>query len=95
MQGVGERVAHLSDEIQKKNTAKIAFAMLYLGEGAKKTRGSLMFGNSDPLVIRLYLNLLRSCYRIDENKFRCTLQCRADQDVKKLEKFWSRDPPKI
>tara|TARA_Y100000310_G_scaffold322048_1_gene380569 strand:- start:425 stop:1108 length:684 start_codon:yes stop_codon:yes gene_type:complete len=97
IQGVRDRVIHLSEEIRKKNSAKIALAMLYLGEGAKRTRGSLMFGNSDPLVIRLYLNLLRSCYSIDENKFRCTLQCRADQNIKKLEKFWSNTtkiPPK-
>jgi hypothetical protein len=32
---------------------------------------------------------LRYCYNIDESKFRCTIQCRADQDIQKLEKFWS------
>ena len=42
------------------------------------------------MVIQLFLNLLRYCYDIDETKFRCTLQCRADQDIKKLEKFWSQ-----
>jgi len=64
--------------------------MLYLVEGSKNQRGSLMFGNSDPLVIRLFLNLLRRCYDVDENKFRCTLQCKADQNIKRLEKFWSK-----
>ena len=49
-----------------------------------------MLGNSEPLVIRLFLNLLRYCYNIDESKFRCTLQCRADQNIPKLEKFWSQ-----
>ena len=62
--------------------------MLYLGEGAKNQRGSLMFGNSDPFIISLFLYLLRYCYNIDESKFRCTLQCRADQNSRKLEKFW-------
>ncbi|PIR44326.1 hypothetical protein COV23_00575 [Candidatus Wolfebacteria bacterium CG10_big_fil_rev_8_21_14_0_10_31_9] len=47
-----------------------------------------MFGNSDPNIIYLFLKLLRYCYDIDENKFRCTLQDRADQNIKKLEKFW-------
>ncbi|MDO8633105.1 MAG: hypothetical protein Q7K38_00975 [Candidatus Wildermuthbacteria bacterium] len=84
------RVIHLSRRIEDKDTAKIALAMLYLGEGAKRTSGSLMFGNSDPSVVGLFLRLLRNCYEIDERKFRCTLQCRADQDIKKLEKLWSR-----
>ncbi|MDP3052413.1 MAG: hypothetical protein Q8N22_00455 [bacterium] len=89
IQAIRDRVNHLPDKLKDENTSKIALAMLYLGEGSKTKRGSLMFGNSDPLVIRLFLGLLRYCYDINENKFRCTLQCRADQDIKKLEKFWS------
>ena len=48
-----------------------------------------MFGNSDPAVVRMFVDLMRECYTLDERKFRCTLQCRADQDIKKLERFWS------
>lgn len=70
------------------DAAKIALAMLYLGEGSK-TVGSLVFGNSDPAIISLFIKLLRQCYDIDEKKFRGTLQCRADQNIKKLENFWS------
>ena len=90
IQAVKNRINHLPNELKDKNTSKIALAMLYLGEGAKTQRGSLMFGNSDSLIIRLFLSLLRYCYNIDENKFRCTLQCRADQNIPKLEKFWSQ-----
>jgi len=90
IQTVRSRINHLHNKLKDRNTAKIALTMLYLGEGSKKQRGSLMFGNSDPMVIRLFLNLLRCCYDIDENKFRCTLQCRADQNIKRLEKFWSK-----
>ena len=88
MQEVYSRVSHLGKLIKNKDIAKISLAMLYLGEGSK-TRSSLMFGNSDPTIISLFLRLLRYCYKIDEDKFRCTLQCRADQDIQKLEKFWS------
>lgn len=91
IQSVRKRIDHLAIKINNKDTSKIALAMLYLGEGSKKQRGSLMFGNSDPLVICLFLRLLRYCYDIDESKFRCTLQCRADQNIKKLEKFWSKN----
>ncbi|MDP2663986.1 MAG: hypothetical protein Q8P08_00910 [bacterium] len=90
IQAVRGRISHLAGELKKRSTSKIALAMLYLGEGSKKQRGALMFGNSDPSVVRLFLNLLRYCYNIDEKKFRCTLQCRADQNIKKLEKFWSK-----
>lgn len=79
----------LTKVFKNQNAKKIALAMLYLSEGSKYQRGSLMLGNTDPFIISLYMYLLRSCYNINENKFRCTLQCRADQNIKKLEKFWS------
>jgi hypothetical protein len=67
----------------------ISLAVLYLTEGAKKTTGSLMFGNSDPRIITLFLKQLRMCFKIDESKFRCTVQCRADQETELLERYWS------
>jgi hypothetical protein len=77
--------------IKDKNVAKIALAMLYLGEGRKnRKKGALLFGNSEPIVISLFLYLLRLVYDIDEKKFRCTIQCRADQDIKMLEELWSK-----
>jgi len=87
---VKSRVLYLSEKIKDKDTAKIALAMLYLGEGAKTKRGCLMFGNSNPSIISLFLKLLRYCYNIDERKFRCTFQGRADQNIKQLEEFWSK-----
>lgn len=70
-------------------TAKIALAMLYLGEGSKNPkRSALVFGNSDPEVIALFLSLFRKCYQLDERKLRCTVQCRADQDTAQLKRFW-------
>ncbi len=84
------RVKKLPFLINKnKDIAKIALAMLYLGEGSKRG-SSLTFGNSNPDVISLFLKLLRNVYELDEDKFRCTLQCRADQDVEKLQKFWQK-----
>lgn len=90
LESVTRRIIHLKNLTENQNIAKIIIAMLYLGEGSKTQRGSLMFGNSDPRVIALFLRLLRQCYNIDESKFRCTLQCRADQKIKTLEKFWSK-----
>lgn len=88
LKSVRVRNKHLARSLRNKDTAKIALVMLYLGEGGKHQRGSLLFGNSDPFIISLFLHLLRYCYRIDESKFRCTVMCRADQNAKELEKFW-------
>ena len=90
LKSVAKRNVHLRGILKNRDVAKIALAMLYLGEGAKTQKSSLMFGNSDPFMVSLFLRLLRYCYNIDEGKFRCTLQCRADQNIKKLEKFWSK-----
>ena len=90
LQSIANRNRHLSGILKNQDVAKVALSILYLGEGFKSfKRGSLAFGNSDPFIISLFLKLLRCCYNLDESKFRCTLQCRADQNVKKLEKFWS------
>ncbi|MFA6295496.1 MAG: hypothetical protein WC666_03685 [Candidatus Paceibacterota bacterium] len=75
--------------INNKDICKIALSMLYLGEGSKRG-GSLTFCNSNPYIIQLFLYLLRNCYNLDERKFRCTLQCRADQDIEQLQDYWSK-----
>lgn len=91
LHSINARNKHLIKIFQNKDINKIALSMLYLGEGSKGLgRGSLRFGNSDSFVIDLFLNLIRKCYIIDEKKFRCTILCRADQDITKLEKFWQK-----
>jgi hypothetical protein len=90
LQSIRKNIKHLNNIFKNKDVAKISLSMLYLGEGSKTRRGSIMFGNSDPEIIKIFLRMLRYCYNIDEEKFRCTLQCRADQDIKTLEKFWSK-----
>lgn len=88
LRSVRNRNAYFSGMLDH-NVGKIILAMLYFGEGAKK-KGRLLFGNSDAIMVRMFLTLLRKCYEIDEGKFRCTVQCRADQNIHALEQFWSR-----
>ncbi|KKU35227.1 MAG: hypothetical protein UX85_C0003G0154 [Candidatus Beckwithbacteria bacterium GW2011_GWB1_47_15] len=81
---------HLVGRIDKQ-TGKLLLAMLYLCEGNKyPSHQALRFGSSHPAMLRLFIALLRSCFRLDENKIRGELQCRADQDTRKLQKFWSK-----
>lgn len=76
--------------VKDKQVAKIALAMLYLGEGAKwKGRRGLMLGSADPNIVSIYIQLLGICYGIGRDELRCRLQYRADQDGEVLLDFWS------
>ncbi len=75
--------------IDNKQTAKIALAMLCLGEASKSGNGSgFYFGNSNPKIITLFLELLKRSFDFKQEKVRCTVQCRADQNISALEEFW-------
>ena len=87
----------LLEVLRQKEVAKLFLAALYLGEGAKKNKGSLTFANSDPGIMALFLRLLRTVYSVDESRLRCTILCRADQNTGYLNAFWSKltgVPPK-
>lgn len=76
-------------EYLNKDVSKLLLSVLYLGEGGKhKSSRKLSLGNSDPKVIKFYLNLLRKCFSISEDKLRARVQCRADQNVEELEEYW-------
>jgi len=82
----------ISKDIERKETAKIALAMLCLGEASKsKSKCNHFFlGNTDPRIIILFMELLKRCFDFEMNKVRCTVQCRADQDTKELELYWQK-----
>ena len=76
-----------TSEIDK---GKVALAMLYLGEGRKRTSYSgLSLGGSDPTTLQVYIELLRECYGIDKTTLKATVQYRADQDADELAKYWA------
>lgn len=71
------------------NVAKIALAMLYLGEGGKwPSHRGLYLGSSSDDIIRLYIKLLQYCYEVPLSKMRARIQYRADQDILELENHW-------
>lgn len=76
--------------MQNRETQLVALAMLYLGEGAKWSgRRGPSLGSSDPAIIRLYISLLRSCYKVPDAQLRCRIQHRADQNPSELLDFWA------
>jgi hypothetical protein len=78
-------------KINDPDSAKIALAMLCLGEGSKYKPGrSFTFGNSNPIIINTFLILLDRSFGLDIGKLRATVQCRYDQDVQELQYYWEK-----
>lgn len=82
----------LAGKIGNKSVAKIALAILCLGEASKyhTKRRAFTLGSSDHRIIILFIELLKLCYDFDIEKIRCTVQCRADQNTFELEKYWQQ-----
>lgn len=88
---IRKKVKHFAKLAQQNpEIGKLICGIFYLCEGAKypSTRG-LIFSNSDPMVICCFLNLLRKFFEIEENRLRCRITYRWDQDCGKLERYWS------
>jgi hypothetical protein len=67
---------------------RIAGIMLYWGEGTK-AGGSVAFSNSDPEMIKIFLEFLRNICVISEDRLRILLHIYSDHDENKLKIFWS------
>lgn len=71
------------------NLVELALAMLYLGEGAKN--GTTAIGNSNPLILRFFLAVLKKRFALDINKIRFDLHIRADQDPQQIKRYWAKE----
>lgn len=72
---------------QNKNTLELALSMLYMGEGSKKGRTSM--GNTNPVILKFFVESLYILYGIDRKNLKCELHLRMDQNAKRLKNFWS------
>lgn len=90
---VSEVVAAHRKELQQlpktKFLDKLLCAMLYWCEG-EKTTVSIAFVNSDPLLIKTFLRLLRLAYKLSENKFRVVVHLHSYHNEEKQKKYWSK-----
>ncbi len=68
--------------------AKLFLSSLYLGEGSKKSIATSM-GNSDPLILKFFIESLVHLYKVDRNTIRFDLHLRADQDGDTLKIYWA------
>ena len=75
---------------KSRSIQELALAMLYLGEGIKNNP-ELGLGNSDPLILKFFIKVLETNFKIDKKKIRAELYLRADQDSDAIKKFWSKE----
>ena len=71
------------------NDYKLFLALLYWGEGAK-TGNRLMFINSDPEMIKIYLWLLRNSFILNEDKFRVIIHLHNYHNQEEMINYWSK-----
>lgn len=78
------RLASLSKEHES-----LICAVLFWCEGGKDVSSGVKFINSDPMMIKKFLSLLRSAFPINENKFRALVHLHEYHDEEKQLRFWS------
>jgi hypothetical protein len=69
------------------NNSAIVCALLYWAEGSKKH--GVRFTNSDPIMISVFLKLLRNAFKIDEDRLKARVHLHAYHNVDKQIDFWS------
>lgn len=72
-----------------KTLGELILAIFYLTEGTKK-ENSIVIANSNPEILKAFLNLFRFLYKPDKSKFRCCLHLRKDQSEEQLKDYWAR-----
>ncbi|MFZ6034595.1 MAG: hypothetical protein ACOYUB_00375 [Patescibacteria group bacterium] len=73
-----------------KDNAKIFLSLLYWCEGSKyPSSNCLAFSNSDSIMMKTFIELLRNSFQIDESKIRIRLQLHTTHDENKEKLFWS------
>lgn len=61
---------------------------LYWGEGNKKSKDSVRLGNTDPALIRKFLEFLIKILGVNKDKIRFGLQVFSDMPKSRVLKFW-------
>lgn len=63
---------------------------LYWGEGNKRNKLSVRLGNTDPLLVKKFIQFLTEVYSIETSKLRFWLQIFGDMSEKEALGFWTK-----
>ena len=68
----------------------IAGSMLYWAEGDKANKNSARLSNSDPELLRLFVDFVRVTFDLEDTRFRVTCHLFADHldRQREIEQFW-------
>lgn len=74
---------------QRLDSLHIAGCMLYWAEGSK-SRNAVQFANSDPAMVRYFVEFLRTQYCVPDEAFRVDCNLFADhlERQQEIEQFW-------
>jgi transcriptional regulator with XRE-family HTH domain len=72
------------------NDLKVVCALLYWCEGGKTEKATLAFINSDPRLVKYFIDTFRKAFDIDESRFRAVLYVHDYHDVDRQIDFWSK-----
>ncbi|MDP3962558.1 MAG: hypothetical protein Q8Q03_01705 [bacterium] len=64
---------------------------LYWGEGAKRGNGGMRLTNSDPKLIRKFIEFLEKFLGIDKNRLKISIQIFGDISPQKSLDYWIRE----
>ncbi len=79
---------YLSQIKSNKEIYKLLCSFLYWGEG-EKNRNTVVFANSDPIMIKCFLTLFRSSFKLDEKKFRALVHVHEYHNEIEIKNYWS------
>jgi hypothetical protein len=63
---------------------------LYWGEGTKANKNSIRLGNSNPALIKRFIDFLETFYCVDRNRLRFGLQIFSDMNADVALEYWAR-----
>jgi len=72
-----------------KKINKLLCSLLYWAEGEKNS-SAVVFINSNPLMIKCFLTLFRSSFKLDEKKFRALVHVHEYHNEINIKKYWSK-----
>lgn len=72
-----------------KNDLKAVCALLYWCEGGKTEKATLSFINSDPKLVKYFLDTFRKAFNVDESRFRVLIHLHNYHDIDQQIAFWS------
>lgn len=69
---------------------KLLCSFLFWTEGGKSTDSYVYFINSEPKMVKTFLQLMRHSFTLDETKLRCLVHIHDYHNEQEIKNYWSR-----